>query len=156
MDDTRISRLSNRQRDCLRLIAELKGSKEIARELHISQNTVNSYIAEAVALLGARDRRDAARIYSSALPPEKVRDINLRVETIPANEPSLLGVGDNQAARTGSLRLPFRKEGSLRNDLTAIARLRWMLVGAVLFALLLAATVNVLDALVRVARSATS
>ena len=155
MDEVRISRLSNRQRDCLRLIGELKGSKEIARELNISQNTVNSYVAEAVALLGARDRRDAARIYSSAVTPQKVRDEYLRVEAVAAHPQSPFGNGNSQEAHSGGLRLPFRTEGSLRNDLTTKARLWWILIGAVLVALLLATTVNILDALVRVARSAT-
>lgn len=155
MDEVRISRLSNRQRDCLRLIGELKGSKEIARELNISQNTVNSYVAEAVALLGARDRREAARIYSSAATPEKIRDEYLRVEALVVHPPSAFGDGNAQETHSGGLRLPFRTEGSLRNDLTTNARLWWILAGAVLVALLLAATVNILDALVRVARSAT-
>jgi DNA-binding CsgD family transcriptional regulator len=155
MDEGALSRLSNRQRDCLRLIGELKGSKEIARELNITQNTVNSYVAEAVALLGARDRRDAARMYASLVTPELIRDEYLRVETLPATDPSLVGGGANQVVRSGGLRLPFRKQGSLRNDLTITLRLWWILAGAVLVALLLAATVNILDALVRVAKSAT-
>lgn len=153
MDESRLSRLSNRHRDCLRLIGELKGSKEIARELNISQNTVNSYVAEAVALLGARDRRDAARMYSSLHAPEKVGDEYLRVEALVTTPPTLQGEANAQAAKLGGMKLPFRTEGSLRNDLTTAARLWWILAGAVLVALLLAATVNILDALVRVARS---
>jgi DNA-binding CsgD family transcriptional regulator len=155
MDEASLSRLSKRQRDCLRLIAELKGSKEIARELNITQNTVNSYVAEAVALLGARDRRDAARKYMSMATPESIRDEYLRVEVLPATDPSLVGGGGSQVVRSGGLRLPFRKQGSLHNDLTITSRLWWILAGAVLVALLLAATVNIFDALVRVAKSAT-
>jgi len=55
--------LSPRQQDCLRLVWERQASsKEIAAELGISKPTVDGYIAEAVKALGARDRREAARI----------------------------------------------------------------------------------------------
>lgn len=58
-----IDRLSPRQRACLDLVwAKRATSKEIAVELGISKATVDGYIAEAVELLGARDRREAAAI----------------------------------------------------------------------------------------------
>ena len=53
-------RLSRRHRECLRGVRALKGSKEIAEELGIEKSTVDSYLTEAVKLLGARNRRDAA------------------------------------------------------------------------------------------------
>lgn len=54
--------LSPRQRECLRLVWERRTSKEIAAELGISASTVDGYIKEAIGLLNARDRRDAAQI----------------------------------------------------------------------------------------------
>lgn len=61
MDPARISRLSKRQHDVLRGVAELKKTKQIAAELGIAPGTVDGYIAEAVRALGAVDRGEAAR-----------------------------------------------------------------------------------------------
>lgn len=55
-------RLSPRQRECLRLVYLRRSTKEIAVELGIAPGTVTSYCTEAIALLGARNRRDAAEI----------------------------------------------------------------------------------------------
>lgn len=59
-DTSRFDRLSGRHRDCLRGVRALKGSKEIAEELGIEKSTVDGYLTEAVKILGARNRRDAA------------------------------------------------------------------------------------------------
>jgi DNA-binding CsgD family transcriptional regulator len=53
-------RLSPRHRDCLRLVYERSTSKEIAGQLGIGPGTVDGYLAEAIAILGARNRREAA------------------------------------------------------------------------------------------------
>lgn len=52
--------LTPRQAECLRLVWERQTSKEIAAELGLSKGTVDTYIFEAVAVLGARNRREAA------------------------------------------------------------------------------------------------
>ncbi len=59
-DPTGFDRLTRRHRECLRGVLALKGSKEIAEELGIEKSTVDSYLTEAVRLIGARNRRDAA------------------------------------------------------------------------------------------------
>ncbi|WP_249340768.1 helix-turn-helix transcriptional regulator [Sphingomonas sp. 2SG] len=59
-DPAPFERLSRRHRECLRGVRELKGSKEIADELGIEKSTVDKYLTEAVKVLGARNRRDAA------------------------------------------------------------------------------------------------
>ena len=61
--------LSPRQRECLRLIWSRRAtSKEIAAELGISKSTVDKYIAEAIELTGARDRRQAAAMIFGETP----------------------------------------------------------------------------------------
>lgn len=57
-----IDRLSNRHRDVLRGVAALRKSKQIAVDLGIAPGTVDGYIADAVRILGAADRGDAARM----------------------------------------------------------------------------------------------
>jgi len=59
-DPKRFDRLARRHRECLRGVRALKGSKEIAEELGIEKSTVDSYLTEAVRVLGAKNRRDAA------------------------------------------------------------------------------------------------
>lgn len=60
--------LTPRQVECLRLVWERRTSKEIAAELGLSKGTVDTYIFEAVAVLGARNRREAAAMLFDAAP----------------------------------------------------------------------------------------
>ncbi len=58
-----LNRLSDRQKQCLAGVAAHRTSKEIAADLGISPKTVDGYIADAVALLGARNRQHAATTF---------------------------------------------------------------------------------------------
>ncbi len=49
------------QRTCLRLVALNRSSKEIAQEIGLSHLTVDQYLSRAAAVLGAVNRREAAR-----------------------------------------------------------------------------------------------
>ena len=52
------------QKDCLQLVNEHRTSKEIARILHISPFTVDQRLDAAKAKLGARTRKEAARMFA--------------------------------------------------------------------------------------------
>lgn len=52
--------LTARETQVLVLVAEGKANKEIARELHIGQQTVKTYVSNILAKLGARSRTEAA------------------------------------------------------------------------------------------------
>lgn len=71
MEDSRFSRLTPRQRDCLRLTYELRTTKEIARDLGLSVGTVSGYLSEAIAILGAPNRRAAAIMFHEYEAPFK-------------------------------------------------------------------------------------
>lgn len=60
----RVLQLTEKQRDCMRLVVMRKSSKEIARELGIAKPTVDQRIANARHILGARNRDDAANIFA--------------------------------------------------------------------------------------------
>ena len=60
MDPNRFDRLTKRHRECLHGVRQLQGSKEIADALGIEKSTVDGYLTEAVKIIGARNRRDAA------------------------------------------------------------------------------------------------
>lgn len=79
------ARLSPRQHDCLRLVWSHRAtSKEIGAELGISKSTVDAYIAQAVELLGARDRRHAAAIVFGETPIAEDRHELLPAQVPPA------------------------------------------------------------------------
>ena len=59
----RFERLSDGQRDCLRLVAEHRSSKEIARLLSVSPHTVDQRLKRATSILAVGSRFEAARLY---------------------------------------------------------------------------------------------
>lgn len=151
MADPRIARLSNRHRDVLRGVAALRKTKQIAADLGIAPGTVDRYIAEAVRILGAVDRGDAARMFAQ----------HERVDDGPIGDPGHSGgqspwvsapaspvtevrqpVIDPEASRdAGTFRpaafsrlLPIRRAGQRSNDLPVVARLLWIPAIAVILA----------------------
>lgn len=159
-DEARFDRLTRRHRECLRLVRQLKRSKEIAGILGIEKSTVDGYLAEAVRLLGARDRRDAALLFeryeqhaaaaSRAAPddtpfpptPAESGGDSARLSArggaaprpVPPGEPIAGASGGGQAApvaRATGVRLPIRRKGQGGNDLPVADRLIWIQVIAV-------------------------
>lgn len=61
MDADPLSRLTQGQRECLRLVLAHKSSKDIARELAISSHTVDQRLKAAMRILGASSRVEAAQ-----------------------------------------------------------------------------------------------
>jgi DNA-binding CsgD family transcriptional regulator len=64
MDIDACSKLTEMQMTCLRLVGRGLSSKEIARETDLTHQTVDQYLSKATALLGASNRRDAARRFA--------------------------------------------------------------------------------------------
>lgn len=67
-----VSRLTDRQKDCLRLVAQGFTSKEIGRQLDLSPSTVDNHILLATQALGAASRAEAARFLASAESRQKL------------------------------------------------------------------------------------
>jgi DNA-binding CsgD family transcriptional regulator len=61
METATIQRLTERQKDCLRLVAQGYTSKEIGRTLDLSPSTVDNHILTAVQSMNANSRGEAAR-----------------------------------------------------------------------------------------------
>jgi len=73
-DPALIVSLSPQQVACLRLVGELRTSKQIAEILGISSHTVDTHLSNAVRKLGASNRMEAARLLAEgpAGPPERL------------------------------------------------------------------------------------
>jgi DNA-binding CsgD family transcriptional regulator len=138
-----MTQLTPRERDCLRLVGQARSSKEIAIELGLSPFTVDEYVRSAVAKLGARNRREAARLIKAetdaASSPEKLGD-----EPACLAEPDLSPAAMEPAGRKGGpkWRLPFLRQGRRYNDLGWRDRLLWIVVGAVAIIVLFSQLAN--------------
>ncbi len=127
-----MTKLSPRQKQCLRLAFERKTSKEIAAELVLGVGTVNTYITEAISVLNARNRRHAAELLHTyevtSRTPEKVQLQSEGVPEGPRHPPG--GEGSDGWRRF----LPVRQKGAIGNDLGIFARLSWPILGGVIIA----------------------
>lgn len=117
-------RLSPRQRECLQFVYERRTSKEIAALTGLSVKTVDSYVAEATAALGARNRRHAAELLRQAEGgPEILLPGKARVASEPP-QPQLIATPERRGGWSDLL--PFRRQGSLGNDLHPLVRVLWI------------------------------
>lgn len=91
-DRAGFERLTRRHRECLRGVRALKGSKEIAEELGIEKSTVDGYLTEAVKLLGARNRRDAALRWSEYEAAVATRDETGTAAACPPSSDCKVGI----------------------------------------------------------------
>jgi len=68
-NDALLARLTPSERRCLELVDRGLNSKEIARELDRSPNSVDTWLRSAVRKLGARNRHQAAKMVANAAKP---------------------------------------------------------------------------------------
>ena len=57
--------LSEGEKQCLRLVAQGFNSKEIARQLHVSEHTVDQRVRTSLRKFGVPSRKEAARLFVS-------------------------------------------------------------------------------------------
>jgi DNA-binding CsgD family transcriptional regulator len=176
MNADRINRLTDKQRECLRLVYRHMETKEIARVLGLSPDGVTQRIKTAMKTLGVDRRRDAARILAEAeglgsYPPHvhPPRDIAPAPEPV-MFAPSIEGerqygatsVGamrEEQAAfeaapslRSRGLQLPLPIRGGRPNDLNSWHRLGWILAVMLMIAFMFGVFLAGLEALSRLGR----
>ncbi|MDQ2892236.1 MAG: helix-turn-helix transcriptional regulator [Pseudomonadota bacterium] len=146
-DQTRFDRLTKRHRECLTGVRALQGSKEIADDLGIEKSTVDSYLTEAVRILGAKNRRHAALLLAEneeiAAPrlaenaPHKIGADSARLAPLHGSLPSDISPGEQVVGqpdgreqalrhRFSSIGLPYRRKGQANNDLSVGDRLIWI------------------------------
>ena len=172
-----VARLTEGQRDVLRMVDRHLETKEIARALGISPDGVNQRIKTAMRTLGVSKRRDAALLLAEAEgrdpyqplvhPP---RDIAARSETAtfgPSTEsgrehgPTSIGaMREEQAAfqalpqlQPRRLRLPLPNRGGRPDDLNALQRLGWIFGMMLLIAFAFGVFLAGMEALSRLGRA---
>jgi DNA-binding CsgD family transcriptional regulator len=150
MSRERVDRLTEGQRDVLRMVNGHLETKEIARALGISPDGVNQRIKAAMRILGVNRRRDAALILAEAeagkhypplvYPPRDIapdaEPVTFAASTESGREQGPASIGamrEEQAAfeavpQSGSrwFRLPLPVRGGRPGDLNALQRLGWI------------------------------
>lgn len=141
----RVDQLSERQLDCLRLVARNLSSKEIAAELGISPHTVDQRIRGSLKLLGVERRAQAARLVADAEPSQRLIHQTPYIAAASAGDQQegaishqirhadrAEGAGETglQTEQSSLLRsplvLPFATRSNPRNEMSAGLRLAWI------------------------------
>jgi len=107
-----VDRLTERQKQCLRLVATLGETKEIARALKISPNVVAKHIEEAMRRLGVSTRTQAALLLAQheaggANPPPEPEPLSYALPIRP------MSTGDQSGSRPGPGAGVLREEQSI-------------------------------------------
>ena len=167
----RVERLTEKQRECLRLVWRHQESKDIARALGISPHSVDGRIKTAMRALGVEDRYEAARLLVQAeaesidqrliYPPSDVH-----VGPHPAPSPFSFEPGERRAEHlvveepqaafqlspgydASWFKPPLPTNGRRANDLNVAARLFWVVIIAIGAALSFGVLATGLEALSR-------
>jgi len=166
MNAGRIERLTDKQRECLRMVYRHMETKEIARALGLSPDGVTQRIKTAMKTLGVDRRRDAALILAEAeglapYPPHVYPSRDIAIAPAPGtiappsggglHESTFEGRGvmEEQAGftvllppRPRGVQVPLPFWGSRPSDLNWLRRLGWiigiMFVTALVFGMFLA------------------
>lgn len=102
-----VARLSDRQRQCLELVAEGCTSKQIAREFDLSPSTVDNHLSAAVERMGMTSRAEAARALHNATSGEVDFTSALHERPAPFEGPAPLPLArDTDRQSTSLLRPP--------------------------------------------------
>ena len=151
MNPDRFDRLTDKQRECLRLVFMHRSSKEIARELGVGSDAVDQRIKTAMRTLGVESRTEAARLLAQheGMGPYQ-RLVYQRPDVAPDPVPPSFDPQANEGERTAeeaygtavreeqamfqtmqwrparALPFPLPVEGERRNDLGPLQRLAWI------------------------------
>lgn len=123
-------RLSDREKECLRLLLFPMRPKDIAHALNLSVHTVNGHLKEARRKLGATDSLSAARILREEETPQKNEGVKLWGSEFPTTLPQghLADASFEMQVGKDSSSTPFARDGRPWNDLALRWRIAWPLI----------------------------
>lgn len=147
MDTAAIQRLTERQKECLRLVAQGYTSKEIGRNLDLSPSTVDNHILTAVQSMSANSRGEAARSLASLETRQKLpRETMALAESVKA-ELSLTSTANPALTISGQKIWSLPPLGGQVNELDRAERpLRIVQVAAVGFGTVMSLTLLIAGA----------
>jgi DNA-binding CsgD family transcriptional regulator len=172
-----VTRLTEGQRDVLRMVNRHMETKEIARVLGISPDGVNQRVKAAMRTLGVNKRRDAALILAEAegrdayqpqvYPPRDIASgpdpatfapsIGNGRETEPVSNGAMreeqAGFQAVPQLQSGRFRLPLPVRGGTPGDLNALQRLGWIFGMMLLIAFAFGVFLAGMEALSRLGRN---
>ncbi|WP_157801215.1 helix-turn-helix transcriptional regulator [Sphingobium sp. LB126] len=126
-----VSRLTDKQKECLRLVAQNLNTKQIARRIGKSDHAVDQRIRQALRALGVADRFEAARILAEAEGRQTYQPLIYQTDGLaPAPEMAISG---GQEASAADPMPPHGKTprfpplGGRDNDLDAVQRIKLIL-----------------------------
>jgi len=123
-----IDLLTEREKQCLRLLLVPMRAKEIATVTGLSVNTVNEHLKSARRKFGTSDSRSAALKLKAAEDTTKSSDTNESVSpdaVIPVETSPTEATAPDAVPMAGSVRLPLATWGRPWNDLNLGWRLLW-------------------------------
>jgi len=178
MDKDPVAKLSEGQRECLRMVYRHMETKEIARVLGISPDGVTQRIKTAMRILGVDRRRDAALILAEAegtqsYPPQVYPSRDIAMAPNPTTftastengrqQHGAVSVGamrEDQAVfetapplRSRGFRLPLPIWGGRPSDLSLLQRLGWIFAVMLMIALTFGVFLAGVEALSRLGRA---
>lgn len=174
MEPDRLARLTDKQRECLRLVYAHLSSKEIAPRLGVEPGTVDQYIKAAMRILGVADRRAAARMLAEHEARIGQPLVYHPLDIALVGDPAMFGpstggqrnatfgeaMREDQARfevdptpSLGSLRLPLPTRKGKPSDLSPLVRLGWIFGLLILIALAFGIFVTGFEALSRLGRT---
>jgi len=149
MGADRIHELTQRERECLRLVRRDRSSKQIAITLGISPHTVDARLKKAINVLEVGSRYEAAQLLAeleaggeASYQPLAYQPQPLAAAAIPADE-----MPPERIDAPRRFRVPFLRQGRRSNDLDPLQRLIWIAALALLILLAFANFANALDVL---------
>jgi len=174
MNRGHLNRLTDKQRECLRLVYAHLSSKEIAPKLGVEPGTVDQYIKAAMRTLGVSDRRAAAKMLAEhedrIVQPLVYQPLDIAV----VGEAAMFGAsteGRREAQSGGAMReeralfepfpiarpeklpIPLPIRGGKPSDLSTVRRLGWIFGLILLIALAFGFFVTGFEALSRLGRA---
>lgn len=174
MNEERLARLTDKQRQCLRLVYAHLSSKEIAPRLGVEPGTVDQYIKAAMRTLGVSDRRAAAKMLAEHEAASGQPLVYQPLGIAAAPETGTFGAstgGRRKAAFGGAMReepaifqvfpaspseplkLPLPIKGGKPSNLSPASRLGWIFALLIMIALAFGLFVAGFEALSRLGRT---
>lgn len=123
MLDDKISKLSDVQKQCLRLAGEGRSSKEIAPLVGLSHQTVDQYLHRARLALGAENRRDAARMFADFERGTPFKQFELKPKGVVLQQDSGISEAQTMSQQSSLFMLGLPQVGGPPNDLNLPQRL---------------------------------